>query len=197
MASTILYKFRSGTSFEPLPLPGTSARLFDIKRAIIRAKKLDGSSSNTTLEFDLSIQNANTNEVYTNESMILPRGTRIIVRRVAAERGKGILSRMAQGGLGPLDAGSTNNLGGDAADNGYYTFKSRNRDEEDEFLDVAPPPQPVAAAVVDESKELEALKAGKLIYVVLMFNLNVYFYRFSFLPMNLCVNFNTHITTPL
>ena len=175
MASTILYKFRSGTSFEPLPLPGTSARLFDIKRAIIRAKKLDGSSSNTTLEFDLSIQNANTNEVYTNESMILPRGTRIIVRRVAAERGKGIVSRMAQGGLGPLDsAGSTNNLGGDAADNGYYTFKSRNREEDDEFLDAAPPPpQPVAE--VDESKELEALKAGKLIYVVLlMFNLNVH-----------------------
>ena len=190
MASTILYKFRSGTSFEPLPLPGTSARLFDIKRAIIRAKKLDGSSSNTTLEFDLSIQNANTNEVYTNESMILPRGTRIIVRRVAAERGKGILSRMAQGGLGPLDEGSMNNLGGDAADNGYYTFKSRNRDEDDEFLDAAPPPQPVAAvAVVDESKELEALKAGKLIYVVfLMFNLNVHIHRFSFLPMNSCVS---------
>jgi len=177
MASTILYKFRSGTSFEPLPLPGTSARLFDIKRAIIRAKKLDGSSSNTTLEFDLSIQNANTNEVYTNESMILPRGTRIIVRRVAAERGKGILSRMAQGGLGPLDEGSTNNLGGDAADNGYYTFKSRNRDEDDEFLDVAPPPPQVTAAVVDESKELEALKAGKLIlFVVLIFNLNVFIY---------------------
>jgi len=176
MASTILYKFRSGTSFEPLPLPGTSARLFDIKRAIIRAKKLDGSSSNTTLEFDLSIQNANTNEVYTNESMILPRGTRIIVRRVAAERGKGILSRMAQGGLGPLDEGSMNNLGGDAADNGYYTFKSRNRDEDDEFLDAAPPPVAVAA-VVDESKELEALKAGKLIlFVVLMFNLNVFIY---------------------
>jgi len=109
--------------------------------------------------------------------MILPRGTRIIVRRVAAERGKGILSRMAQGGLGPLDEGSTNNLGGDAADNGYYTFKSRNRDEDDEFLDVAPPPPQVTAAVVDESKELEALKAGKLIlFVVLIFNLNVFIY---------------------
>ena len=70
MASTILYKFRSGTSFEPLPLPGTSARLFDIKKAIVNAKKLNSSSSNTSLEFDLSIQNATTNEVYDDESMI-------------------------------------------------------------------------------------------------------------------------------
>ena len=115
MASTILYKFRSGTSFEPLPLPGTSARLFDIKKAIVNAKKLNSSSSssNTSLKFDLSIQNATTNEVYDDESMILPRGTRIVVRRVAAERGRGILSRMAMGGLGAHVGGaSTNNVQG-------------------------------------------------------------------------------------
>ena len=83
MASTILYKFRSGTTFEPLPLPGTSARLFDVKRAIVRAKKLDSSTGGgSSLEFDLAIQNANTDEVYDDESMILPRGTRIVVRRV-------------------------------------------------------------------------------------------------------------------
>ena len=159
MSSTILYKFRSGTSFEPLPLPGTSARLFDIKRAIIRAKKLDSSSTNTTLEFDLSIQNANTNEIYDDESMILPRGTRIVVRRVAAERGRGILSRMAQGGTGAqvINTGAT--LGSGVQD-GFYTYRSRDRDAEDDFFVDAPQAQAgVVQADVDESKELEALKA--------------------------------------
>jgi len=161
MASTILYKFRSGTTFEPLPLPGTSARLFDIKRAIVRAKKLDSSSSNTSLEFDLAIQNATTNEVYDDESMILPRGTRVVVRRVAAERGKGILSRMAQGGGGMMTGGGGNAptamLGGAAARDGFYTIRSRDREADDEFLDSNP--APVDLGMVDESKELEALKA--------------------------------------
>ena len=95
MSSTILYKFRSGTSFETLPLPGTSARLFDVKRAIVRAKGLDGGGGGgATMEFDLSVRNANTDEVYDDEAMILPRGIRIVVRRVAAERGRGILSRI-------------------------------------------------------------------------------------------------------
>ena len=160
MASTILYKFRSGTSFEPLPLPGTSARLFDIKKAIVNAKKLNSSSSNTSLEFDLSIQNATTNEVYDDESMILPRGTRIVVRRVAAERGRGILSRMAMGGLGAhVGASSTNN---NAVKDGFYTIRSRDRETEDEFLDAAaavPPPPQATTTEVDESAELEALKA--------------------------------------
>ena len=156
MSSTILYKFRSGTNFEPLPLPGTSARLFDIKRAIVRAKKLDSSSSNTSLEFDLQIQNANTNEVYEDESMILPRGTRVIVRRVAAERGRGILSRISQGG-GALVAAPTGNA---AARDGFYTIRSRDHEADDEFLDAAPPPpQAVPMGTVDESKELEAIMA--------------------------------------
>eukprot|EP00581_Thalassiosira_minuscula_P015124 CAMPEP_0183712112 /NCGR_PEP_ID=MMETSP0737-20130205/7351_1 /TAXON_ID=385413 /ORGANISM="Thalassiosira miniscula, Strain CCMP1093" /LENGTH=836 /DNA_ID=CAMNT_0025940691 /DNA_START=89 /DNA_END=2595 /DNA_ORIENTATION=+ len=169
MASTILYKFRSEPSFVPLPLPGTSARLFDIKRAIVRAKKLDASSSNTSLEFDLAIQNASTNEVYDDESMILPRGTRVVVRRVAAERGRGILSRMAAGAgaaAGPMAPGGTMPGGSGyhaAANSGFYTIRSRDREADDEFLDAAPPPPPqavtAAAAVVDESKELEALRA--------------------------------------
>ncbi|MGB0692981.1 MAG: hypothetical protein ACPGPD_09725, partial [Pseudomonadales bacterium] len=63
--------------------PGTSARLLDIKQAIVKAKNMDRSASNTTLEFDLAIQNAATNEVYDDENMILSRGTRVIIRRVA------------------------------------------------------------------------------------------------------------------
>jgi hypothetical protein len=172
MASTILYKFRSGTSFEPLPLPGTSARLFDIKRAIVRAKGLDGGSGGATLEFDLSIQNAATDEVYDDESMILPRGTRIVVRRVAAERGRGILSRIvagqgARGGHGGGGGGSSSSGIGigvnvAAARDGFYTIRSRDNDADDAFVDPTPPPPPpppAPTAEVDELRELEALRA--------------------------------------
>ena len=40
MSSTILYKFRAGTTFEALPLPGSAARLFDVKKGICVAKKV-------------------------------------------------------------------------------------------------------------------------------------------------------------
>ena len=40
MSSTILYKFRAGTTFEALPLPGSAARLFDVKKGICAAKKV-------------------------------------------------------------------------------------------------------------------------------------------------------------
>lgn len=142
--STILYKFRSSTTYTPLHLPGTSARLLDIKRAIVRDKKLDSAASApSSLEFDLQISNAATDEVYENEDCIIPRGTRVVVRRVACERGRGILNRLAGNDVGASAAG-----GGAAVDKDYYTFRQGAGDE-DEFVDA---PQ-------DESKELEALKA--------------------------------------
>ena len=66
MSSTIMYKFRTTSNFESLPMPGTSARLFDVKRAILRAKKLDLKlrGGGPPLEFDLSVKNSITNEEY-------------------------------------------------------------------------------------------------------------------------------------
>mmetsp|Transcript_18113 Transcript_18113/g.44756 ORF Transcript_18113/g.44756 Transcript_18113/m.44756 type:complete len:617 (+) Transcript_18113:4234-6084(+) len=142
MASTILYKFRSGTTFEALPLPGSAARLFDVKKAIVKAKKLDSGS----MEFDLGVRNADTNEEYSNESMLLPRGTRLIVQRLPAQRGHGFLARMArneQAGTGMAPQGSS-------APNSFYTIESRAGDD-DEF---------VQAPVANEEKELAALQAA-------------------------------------
>jgi len=144
MASTILYKFRSGTTFEALPLPGSAARLFDVKKAIVKAKKLDSGS----MEFDLGVRNADTNEEYSNEGMLLPRGTRLIVQRLPAQRGHGFLARMARNeqagtGMAPQQQHPGN------APNGYYTIESRAGDD-DEFVD----------APANEEKELAALQAA-------------------------------------
>ena len=122
------------------------------------------------MEFDLSIENATTNEVYDDEQMILPRGTRIVVRRVAAERGRGILSRIASQGMGGGGAAAAGIGGAAAIKDGFYTIRSNDREEEDEFLDtntavpapssaMYPPPLASGNSEVDETKELEALMA--------------------------------------
>jgi hypothetical protein len=155
MSSTILYKFRSGTTFEALPLPGSAARLFDVKKAIVTAKKLDTGS----MEFDLSVRNATTDEEYADESMLLPRGTRLIVQRLPAAKGHGFLARMArhQYGIQP-GAGANSAVGGaqaqgaaGGAPSGFYTIDSRARDEDDDEF--------VSNTADDEDKELAALKA--------------------------------------
>ena len=139
-SSTILYKFRSGTTFEALPLPGTAARLFDVKKAIVTAKKLDQGS----MEFDLSIKDATTNEPYTDEGMILPRGTRLIVQRLPAGKGQGILARIARD---PYGGGGGGAPAGGAAPSNFYTIESKANDDE-EFVNN------------DDDAELAALRAA-------------------------------------
>lgn len=161
--ASIQYRFRSAATFETLPLPGTTARVFDVKRAIVRAKRLDAGgsqSSSAGLEFDLSLRNAHTHEEYTDETMLLPRGTRLIVQRMPAARGHGLLARIARaeggvGGGGPIP--QYGNVA--AAQRGFYEVSSRHDD--DEFVRA---PAPAAAAAVapvadNEESELAALRA--------------------------------------
>lgn len=126
MSSTILYKFRSGTTFEALPLPGTSARLFDVKKGIVKAKKLDAGA----MDFELEVHDATTNQQYVDESMLLPRGTRLIVRRVGAPRGQGFVVRMQRAESGMAPAGPSSRA---AAPTGFYTIES-SRDDDEEFV---------------------------------------------------------------
>ncbi len=152
MASTILYKFRSGTNFEALPLPGSAARLFDVKRAIVKAKKLDASGS---LEFDLSIRNADTDEEYADESMLLPRGTRVVVQRLPAARGHGFLARMARVEAGMTGGGAALATATANTSSSFYTIESHG-DDQDEFVSTKPNNN---SMIHDEEKELAALKA--------------------------------------
>jgi len=156
MSSTILYKFRSGTTFEALPLPGSAARLFDVKKAIVTAKKLDAGS----MDFDLSVRNATTNEEYTDESMLLPRGTRLVVQRLPAAKGHGFLARMARnqygGAPGPAGAAGGAGGGGSGLPSGFYEIDSRAHDEDDEEFVTS---GGAGGGGDDEEDELAALKA--------------------------------------
>jgi len=172
-SSTILYKFRSSNNFESVELPGTSARLFDIKRAIVKAKKLD---SGQQIDFELSVKNASTEEEYTDESSLLPRGTRLVIGRLPAGKGQGLLAKIAraEAGMSSVGGGNVNTF---STPSGYFTIQSRAGDE-DELVDSVYPANPavenqkvplpqaavaaVASSSVDadsEEKELAALKA--------------------------------------
>lgn len=157
MSSTILYKFRAQTNFEQISLPGSSARLFDIKRAIVAAKRLD-KTGGMQIEFDLSVRNAMTEEEYTDENMLLPRGTRVIVQRLPAAKGQGILARIARADAGMSTTVTARYGNQDAADGGFYTIQSHKDD--DEFVrSTNLPSQSPAEEETSEEKELAALKA--------------------------------------
>ncbi|GKY98272.1 hypothetical protein MPSEU_000784800 [Mayamaea pseudoterrestris] len=147
MSSTILYKFRSGTNFEALSLPGTSARLLDVKKAIVAAKKLDQGS----IEFDLAVKDATTNEDYTDESMLLPRGTRVVVQRLPAAKGQGFLARVARAQMtGFAGSAASGAAASGAAPDNFYTIDGRGQDEDEEFV----------SSTSVEDKELAALRAA-------------------------------------
>jgi E3 ubiquitin-protein ligase RBBP6 len=74
---SIHYKFRSAREYDTITVDGGFISLFDLKKAIIEAKKLGKS-----MDLDLEVVNAQTNEAYTDESTLIPKNTSVIVRRV-------------------------------------------------------------------------------------------------------------------
>ncbi|KAJ8662392.1 hypothetical protein O0I10_002086 [Lichtheimia ornata] len=98
--SVIYYKFKAAkdSDYDVFTFDGPGASVFDVKREIIRAKKLGKGT-----DFDLAIYNAQTDEEYKDDVFIIPRNTSIIVRRLPASRpGKGTAQRYVLGAL-PAD----------------------------------------------------------------------------------------------
>ncbi len=81
------------------------------------------------------------------------------MRRVATERNMGLLHRMAAAQGGNTMSNQNHPPSNNMARSDFYTIRSHDRVEEDEFVDQDVPQAATAAAVVDESAELEALKA--------------------------------------
>ena len=76
-----------------------------------------------------------TKEDYNDDTMLLPRGTRLIVQRLPAARGQGLVARFARADAGlAVQSAPTVRYGNQlAAESGYYTVQNH---DEDEFLDV-------------------------------------------------------------
>ncbi|KAI9313480.1 DWNN domain-containing protein [Dichotomocladium elegans] len=95
--SVIYYKFKAAkdSDYDKYIFDGPGAYVFDVKREIIRAKKLGKGT-----DFDLAVYNAQTDEEYKDDNFTIPRNTSIIVRRLPASRpGKGTAQRYVSGAM--------------------------------------------------------------------------------------------------
>ncbi|XXG77234.1 hypothetical protein AAC387_Pa08g1421 [Persea americana] len=73
----VYYKFKSGKHYFSVPINDSFISLASLKEKIFESKRF-GSGT----DFDLMVSNAQTNEEYDDEAMLIPRNASVIVRRV-------------------------------------------------------------------------------------------------------------------
>lgn len=77
-------------------------KLLELKRAIVEKRGLMRG-----MDFDLEVSNAQTNEQYTDDDMMIPKNTAVVVRRVPASGGApGLLARLDGSATGRLHGGA-------------------------------------------------------------------------------------------
>jgi protein MPE1 len=93
MSSTIFYRFRSQKNTSRILFDGTGITVFDLKKEIIAENKLgDGTG------FDIRLYNNDTNEEYSDDTLVIPRSTSVVARRSPPSRpGKGNGTRYVTG----------------------------------------------------------------------------------------------------
>mmetsp|Transcript_2500 Transcript_2500/g.4201 ORF Transcript_2500/g.4201 Transcript_2500/m.4201 type:complete len:160 (+) Transcript_2500:241-720(+) len=103
MSSTIRFKFKAAKDFEVISFNGMGLRVFDLKRRVVEKRQM-----NKGLDFELQVTNANTSEVYSDDNAMVSKNTDVIVKRMPAMRGMGILSRMKNQDSGNAMISSSN-----------------------------------------------------------------------------------------
>ncbi|KAF1816214.1 DWNN-domain-containing protein [Eremomyces bilateralis CBS 781.70] len=93
MTSSVFFKWRSQKEPQRIVFDGTGITVFELKREIIQLSNLgDGS------DFDLSIYPEDANDEYDDDTVIIPRSTTVIARRIpAARHGHGKAARYVSG----------------------------------------------------------------------------------------------------
>ena len=83
---SVHYKFKSAVEYNSIPVDGFNINLKDLKEAIINQKHLGKGQLKRVGKkiqgFDLKITNAQTNEIYTDDQILIPKGSSLIVARV-------------------------------------------------------------------------------------------------------------------
>ena len=93
MSSAVFFQFRSSKEPSRVGFDGPGISVFELKREIITISRLgDGT------DFDLAAYNADTNEEYDDDTVIIPRGTHVTARRLPAVKpGAGRAARYVSG----------------------------------------------------------------------------------------------------
>ena len=77
------FKFKSALEYDTLPVDGVNISLVELKKAIRDQKRLGRCQL-----FDLKLTNAETNEVYTDYKILIPKSSSLIVARVPIDHSK-------------------------------------------------------------------------------------------------------------
>ncbi|KAG9452001.1 hypothetical protein H6P81_004905 [Aristolochia fimbriata] len=73
----VYYKFKSAKDYDSVPIDGHFISVATLKEKIFESKHLGRGT-----DFDLMVSNAQTNEEYADEAMLIPKNTSVLVRRV-------------------------------------------------------------------------------------------------------------------
>ena len=93
MSSSIQFRFSSSKTYEAVTFSGLMIKLLELKRAIVEKRNLDKGTS----DFDLRISNAQTDEVYESDDVMVPKNTSVVVRRVPCTAETGLLAKLEGG----------------------------------------------------------------------------------------------------
>lgn len=73
----VYYKFKSAKDYDSIPMDGPFISVGTLKEKIFESKHLGRGT-----DFDLVVTNAQTNEEYLDEAMLIPKNTSVLIRRV-------------------------------------------------------------------------------------------------------------------
>uniref|UniRef100_A0A5B6ZIS9 DWNN domain-containing protein n=1 Tax=Davidia involucrata TaxID=16924 RepID=A0A5B6ZIS9_DAVIN len=73
----VYYKFKSAKDYDSIPIDGHFISVSNLKEKIFECKHLGRGT-----DFDLVVTNAQTNEEYLDEAMLIPKNTSVLIRRV-------------------------------------------------------------------------------------------------------------------
>lgn len=130
MSSTIFYRFKSQKNTSRILFDGTGITVFDLKKEIINDNNLAPAT-----DFDLHLYKNDTNEEYTDDTIVIPRSTLVIAKRSPPVRnGKGTAARYITGKAKMAKIVTTNNssaANGAAGANGTNGGDDKQMSEED------------------------------------------------------------------
>ncbi|XP_061337010.1 E3 ubiquitin ligase PQT3-like [Gastrolobium bilobum] len=87
----VYYKFKSARDYDSIPMDGPFISVGTLKEKIFEFKHLAKGT-----DFDLLVTNAQTNEEYLDEEMLIPKNTSVLIRRVPGQPRLPILTKIEQ-----------------------------------------------------------------------------------------------------
>ncbi|MQL81922.1 hypothetical protein Taro_014371 [Colocasia esculenta] len=87
----VYYKFKSAKDFDSIPIDGHFISVANLKERIFEAKHLGRGT-----DFDLMVSNAQTDEEYVDEAMLIPKNTSVLIRRVPGRPRKPIVAEQEE-----------------------------------------------------------------------------------------------------